>query len=539
MASPTSVAVPGTRVRERGGASGARWSVRADHLGAYRRLVTAAIGAGQITAAEVRIDKWRRPHRGWTGSPGIDGVDEISVRPKGDGVEVDLTLREPHDAAVVLSAVLRVLQPTATGFPAPTWTEGVPAEGMLAEHIRDVHTPGDEDPHVRRADVLLVHGTAEATAVSPDLAEQVVQVRPGQWGDRDVYVDPSIHRPHGRSSDAIGEVVSASVIVERFGAGVDQIDVKPLRDISAVTDANSLPAHWRAQLSALGVGLCENESELPKRDDYLEWQRRSIDGRREALRTLSPWPAVQQWPTVSVLLSTHRPERLAHALSMVRRQDYPHLQLVLVLHMEEGQISEHAPAIRAMLEDWHSEWVLIGMPTERTLGHALIAASARADGELLVKMDDDDYYADSHIWDLVLARMYSGAQVVGKALDWVYLAGADMTVFRPTYPAERFARFVAGGTMLISAGDLAQVGGWRAVPRSVDRALLDRVLDAGGLVYRTHGLGYVYVRNASDGSANTSPVDQEHFFTKTTAQYPGLLRSAALGTDTRAGQAPA
>ena len=57
-----------------------------------------------------------------------------------------------------------------------------------------------------------------------------------------------------------------------------------------------------------------------------------------------------------------------------------------------------------------------------------------------------------------------------------------------------------------------------------------RVLDAGGLVYRTHGLGYTYVRSAADGSANTSQVNESHFLTKTTATYPGLLRSHALGT---------
>ena len=531
MASPSSVAVPGTRVRERMGDAGARWSVRADHLGSFRRLVTAAVGAAGITSVEVRIDKWRRPHRGWTGSPGIDGVDEIAVRPKGDGVEVELVLREAHDSGVVLAAVLRVLQPTASGFAGPTWTAGVPAEGKLAEQIRDVYVDDDQDPHVRRSDVLLVHGTSDASAVSSDLAESVVQVRPEQWGDRDVLIDPTIHRPHGRSSDAIGEVVTASRIVERFGTGVDQIDVKPLREISAVTQASALPMRWRAELSALGIVLCEDDSQLPQRDDYLAWQQRSVDARREALRDLSPWPAVAPWPTVSVLLATHRPERLAHALSMVRRQDYPHLQLVLVLHMDDEGVASQAPKVRAMLEDWGGEWVLIGMPTERNLGHALIAASARADGELLVKMDDDDYYANSHVWDLVLARMYSGAQIVGKALDWVYLAGADTTVFRPTYAAERFARFVAGGTMLISAGDLATVGGWRPVPRSVDRALLDRVLDAGGLVYRTHGLGYTYVRHAPDGSQNTAPTPEEHFLTKTVAQFPGLLRSPALGTD--------
>lgn len=531
--------VPGTRVKERGGSAAGHWSVRAEHLGAYRRLITTSIGAGSLTSAEVRIDRMRRPHLGWTGSPGIAGVDGLSVEAKGDGVEVTLLLREGHDAAVVLSAVLRVLQPTASGFPAPTWGSGVPAEGKLAEQVRDVlDEDADIDPHVRRTDVLLVPGSAEATAVSTGLAERVVQVggdHGSHWGEHHVYVDPTIHRPHGRSSEVLGDVVPASAIMERYGAGIDMLDVKPLREVAAVTGASALPEPFRAQLAALGVVLVEESGELPARDDYLSWQRMSVDGRRVALRDHSPWPAVAAWPTVSVLLVTNRPDRLEHALSMVRRQDYPHLQLVLVLHGEESIVAQQAPRVRSLLEGWEGEWALIGMPPERNLGHALIAGSARADGELLAKMDDDDYYARTHIWDLVLARMYSGAQIVGKALDWVYLTAANTTVFRPTYPAERFAKFVAGGTMLISAGDLAQVGGWRTVPRSVDRALLDRVLDSGGLVYRTHGLGYVYVRGAADGSANTSPVHEDHFLTKTVAQYPGLLIDGALGTEAAGG----
>ena len=530
--------VPGTRVKERGGSPAGHWSVRAEHLGAFRRLITESIGAGPIASADVRIERMRRPHRGWTGSPGIAGVDGLTVQVKGDGVEVAIALRDGRDAAVVLSAVLRVLQPTASGFPAPTWAPGVPADGKLAEHVRDVWDEDAEiDPHVRRADVLLVSGSAEATAVSADLAERVVQVGGAQgerWGDHHVYVDPTIHRPHGRASDASGEVISAAQIEERYSAGIDMLDVKPLRDIAAVTGASTLSVQLRAQLAALGVVTVEDEAELPAQDNYLQWQRMSVDGRRESLREHSPWPAVAPWPTVSVLLVTNRPDRLEHALSMVRRQDYPLLQLVLVLHGEESVVAQQAPRVRALLEGWEGEWALIGMPPERNLGHALSAASARADGELLAKMDDDDFYASTHIWDLVLARMYSGAQIVGKALDWVYLSAANMTVFRPTYQAERFAKFVAGGTMLISAGDLAQVGGWRPVPRSVDRALLDRVLDSGGLVYRTHGLGYMYVRNAADGSANTSPVHEDHFLTKTVAQYPGLVRDPALGTESAA-----
>lgn len=515
--------VPGTRVRERSGA----WEVRADHLGAYRRLVTASVGAGPISRAQVRVDAWRRPHLGWIGAPGLAGVDLLSVRPKGDGVEVEIEVREPHDAAVVLSGVLRTLQPTATGFAAPSWTAGVPAGGVLAEQVRDVVGDVVGDPHLRRTDVLL--SPVDLSGVE-DVCDRVVVVNERRWGEHDVLIDPTIHRPHRRTSDFVGDVVDAASMVARFGRGVDLTDVKPLRSVSAVTEASSLPALLRAQLAAMGVVLVESSSELPGKDDFLMWQALSVDGRRNALRDFSPWPAVQPWPTVSILLSTHRPERLDHALAMVRRQDYPYLQAVIVLHGDEDDVARHAPRVRAAFDGWDGEWALIGVPAERNLGHALAAASSRADGELLTKMDDDDYYASTHVWDLVLARMYSGAQIVGKALDWVHLVEADTTVFRPTYAAERFATFVAGGTMLISAGDLAHVGGWRPVARSVDRALLDRVLESGGLVYRTHGMGYVYVRSAADGSANTSAVHQEHFLTKTAARYPGLLKSSALGT---------
>ena len=527
--------VPGTRVRERGGRSGhtaPRWEVRADHVGAYRRLITASVGSGPISGASVRLDRWRRPNHGWIGSPELAGLDALSVQPTADGVEVDIDVREPLDAAIVLSAVLRSLQPTATGFATPTWTPGVPAAGLLAEHVRDVRTPGDEDPHVRRSDVLLIPGGVAAEEVTrDDVTERTVIVTERRWGEHDVLIDPTIHRPHGRTSDAQGEIVDAASILARYPLGVDMPDVKPLRSISAVTGAASLPAWLRAQLSALGVVLVDSANELPAREDYLAWQMLSVTARRDSLRAYSPWPAVEAWPTVSVLLSTHRPERLEHALEMIRRQDYPHLQAVVALHGDEDDVAQHAPRVRAAFEGWDGEWALIGVPSSRNLGHVLAAASARADGELLTKMDDDDYYAPSHVWDLVLARMYSGAQIVGKALDWVYLSASDTTVFRPTYPAERFAKFVSGGTMLISAGDLAQVGGWRPVPRSVDRALLDRVLAAGGLVYRSHGLGYVYVRHAADGSANTSSVHEDHFLSKTLAQFPGLLRSDALGTE--------
>jgi hypothetical protein len=276
-----------------------------------------------------------------------------------------------------------------------------------------------------------------------------------------------------------------------------------------------------AQLHAAGVLL---ESELPTQTDPLHLQVASVRERREALRQFTPDGALDSWPTVSAVVLTHRSTFLPQILQQLRGMSYPRLQVVVGLHGSLGEPGDVATHLREL--PFETEFVHI--PGELSFGAAMQYACARADGALLTKIDDDDYYGPEHIWDLVLAHRYSGAQIVGKALDWIHLVDQDCTVFRPTYAAEKYARFVAGGTIMIDAGTLAEVGGWRPVPKSIDRALLDSVRLSGGLIYRTHGLGYIYVRR---GDGHTAQVQAEHFQTKTHTDVPGLLRHAEFGTD--------
>lgn len=442
-----------------------------------------------------------------------------SVTPRGDGCMVELALTKPMDPGVALSGCLRLLAPTPTGSPEPhlTWAPGAHSRGFLAEAIYNT-TRSERDEYLQRVDVLL-HGETDEGVES----DHSIDVRSSRWARTEVFVDPLVHRPIGRRQRGhldSGEPIVVSARELHLPDFLGGADVARAIGISAVTDADALSAQQRAQLNACGVITAQ---QLPSADDLLAWNAASVSAAHQAMRFHAPEAALDAWPTVSIIMSTHRADHLAHAMAMVRRQTYPYLQLILVQH---GDVEL---PVRELLADWDGEWAVIGLPAELTLGHCLAEASARADGDLITKMDDDDYYGPDHIWDLVLARMYSGAQVVGKALDYVFLEGSSTTVYRPVYGSEQYAKFVAGGTMLISRGDLASMGGWRPVPRSVDRALLDRVLEQGGLVYRTHGLGYTYVRHAS--SANTSRVTDEHFLDRTVHTFPGLLQRVELGTD--------
>ena len=73
---------------------------------------------------------------------------------------------------------------------------------------------------------------------------------------------------------------------------------------------------------------------------------------------------------------------------------------------------------------------LFDVGTDRDLGQVLALLGERATGDLVTKWDDDDWYTTEHLLDLVAAMRYSGAGVVGKPAEYVYLSSLDLTLRR-------------------------------------------------------------------------------------------------------------
>ena len=156
-------------------------------------------------------------------------------------------------------------------------------------------------------------------------------------------------------------------------------------------------------------------------------------------------------------------------------------------------------------------------------------AATAADGDVVLKVDDDDWYSPHAVHDLLLARRYSGADVVGMPSEFVYLEELGVTA-RRNHPTEIFNRFVAGGTLMINREVVTSVGGFRRVRRFVDAQLLNAVEASGGRIYRTHGLGYVLRRTAS---GHTWQSDPESFRRPEIldAQWQGFHASADLAVE--------
>ena len=249
---------------------------------------------------------------------------------------------------------------------------------------------------------------------------------------------------------------------------------------------------------------------------------RSIELRRAAMRDHSAWGRdVVGLPAVSILLATRRPELLPYALAAAAGQTYPKLELALALHGD----GEAFAGVEGQIRGMPFPVKVVRAPGDATLGAALNAAVAASGGELVTKMDDDDCYGPEHVWDLVLAREYSGARLVGKGVEFVYLAGRGQTLHCRRGRGEAYrASSLAGGTLLIARRDLARVGGWRDVARGVDLALVNAVLRRGGGVYRAHGAGYILVRH---GRGHTWPERDARFLAQADRVIPGWAPAVA------------
>lgn len=201
-------------------------------------------------------------------------------------------------------------------------------------------------------------------------------------------------------------------------------------------------------------------------------------------------------PRISVLLSTRRSEHVTHALGQIGRQDHPAVEVVLVLH------GIPRPDDRS-LEAGRHPLTAIEVPADRPLGAALDAGLDRARGSLVAKMDDDDHYGSGHLSDLVVALRYSGADIVGRWANAVYLEQQDITVHGDLDRQERWATHLPGATML-ARGEVLRRLRWRHVPNAVDTELIRAIVSDGGSVYSTHRFGFIRSRHADHTFARSN-----------------------------------
>lgn len=529
--------------------------------------------------ARIVVAYWRSPRSGWSGRIGpLDHLvrQRVALPRLGRGpATVRVRLRRPVPLRDIVRASVEAFGP-ARPLPAPvsaslTSQGGLPAylPGQLGAAVVAGELPLSTD--IRAHDVVLRDPRVAQPGEPAEDHPYAVAVPAGRHdvqgpdGGTVVLVDARRINPRGRRAssyqpeaatlrlelEARGRARRARSEADRHplgGAGLDAATLAALRlvkgvDCPPLTDER--PVDTAALLVQLAMtGALLRVPELPPRvagliqpelrellttplptGDPLALESRSVRQRRAAMRghaagfalprvTADALPELRRPPSVSAILATRRAEMLAGAVKAIIDQTYPELELILCLHGIE------LPAeVATMLAESGRPYEIVPVPGSTGFGAALGEATRRARGSLVTKFDDDDSYGIEHVWDLVLARHYSGATLVGKGTEFVFLETLGVTVRRPSGVPESTGEMVAGGTMLLARGDLEAVGGWRPVPRSVDYGVIERLRRDGAVIYRTHPFGYVYHRRES---GHTWDPGQQHFLDTAFARWPGI-----------------
>src|SRR5690625_2912695 len=184
----------------------------------------------------------------------------------------------------------------------------------------------------------------------------------------------------------------------------------------------------------------------------LSWDVAAVIQRRAAIR-----PLIARLPPVSLVLVSRREDLVIPMVKRLAKVDYPDFEIIVGLHGTDTQTIPDTFLSDVPLTIKH-------FPKNQIFGSVVDEAFSLASGDLVTKIDDDDFYSDKHIWDLVAAHAYSGACMIGKSTTTIYLEELDTTVRRNYGVKESYTHRVAGGTMLLRKDDLQELGGWPHVP---------------------------------------------------------------------------
>jgi spore maturation protein CgeB len=194
-------------------------------------------------------------------------------------------------------------------------------------------------------------------------------------------------------------------------------------------------------------------------------------------------------PSATAVIVTKRPDMVANTLANLRRQVVRPIEVIIVLHDCPGV----ADAYRMALADY-APVRIISVDATKSLGYCLNLAALQISGDIMLKIDDDDYYGRHYVGDAVLPFMYASCAVSGKRAR--FIDNKNTSQFGLRFPGFQhcFTDIVAGGTLAIKRDVFDHVA-FPEINVSEDSQFLKRVTDCGGRIYSSDPFSYCYVRD--------------------------------------------
>jgi hypothetical protein len=223
---------------------------------------------------------------------------------------------------------------------------------------------------------------------------------------------------------------------------------------------------------------------------------------------------------VACLLVTMRHDLLPQCLDRFRADEYPHKELVVVLHGWDAPLAEARKLVR------EGEPITVHrLGREHSLGACLNFAAAHTDADYWAKIDDDDIYGREYLSDVMLWRKFVDFDVGGKTAAFTYAEGTDQILFDPALAQRRSWQHrvagkgekvhIAGGTLVGKRHVLAEVPFSDVRRKGSDTNFLRRADAAGFDLHSFDYFNFALFRSGQEGF-HTWNVDHEQLQRRTT-----------------------
>lgn len=197
---------------------------------------------------------------------------------------------------------------------------------------------------------------------------------------------------------------------------------------------------------------------------------------------------------ISVVCSTKRPHQIEHIFETASRQRNVDIELLIGSHgfkLDTSEVAKIASkyGVRSYSVHYFNK--------NCTLGENLNSLIDIANGDIISKFDDDDYYGEHYLFDSVQALKFTGADLVGKQARYMKIYSDNLFILNAEKNEHIFADFIAGPTITGYAESFSKVR-FKPTNRGEDTDFLRRATQQGIRIYASDRFNFVQVRNHQD-----------------------------------------
>ncbi|MGE5558993.1 MAG: glycosyltransferase [Bacillota bacterium] len=191
---------------------------------------------------------------------------------------------------------------------------------------------------------------------------------------------------------------------------------------------------------------------------------------------------------LSVITPTNKSIYLDNILENYANQSYLNKELILVLHNNGLQYGEWAAACSRL-----KNIRIYQLDDDLSLGDCLNYAVEQANGDIVAKFDDDDYYGPGYLQEAVNCFQYTEAAIVGKVSHFVYFENSMKLGLINKGQGFQYLDYLFGGTHVVKREVFEKIK-FRPISLGEDCDFNFDCRQNGYLLYACGPMNYVRVR---------------------------------------------